>query len=508
MASQSSQESVASRQGKVTTIIPERSRATTRRRLAKRQTTLRAFTFVRDWEARQSPLARVFEQKDDDDAASSSRSSVTISPSPQVLSQASSLSSSGRPRVSPGPIIIASPSLRSRPSSQKKTSSHASSNLHRSSRRGVVSDGGLATSILGHTPSDSSAAPVTSPETSVIPPATSTPASDDDPSMSHEGSSQGVPSASVEGHDDSADRDESATPSVTSSPVVSERATVAADQTADSSQSQMGIASPDVTVKGRRSTGTPLMQWRNDQSRFLTPGEKSMSIITKTPKSGPVSRQGVSRRRKLSPPPEGDKQQTATAPGAKKAKVRLWSGNGRRRLATDVTDLDIVLNTLEQVTADYKKKLESSSQRRALTKFFYIMKKELVDKIDLSQEYKVLKSALTRMTATTRKQTKRLLLLQQENARLNSRIRELKNNSSHKKDEAVELHEISTFLTDLQQLHQDLDNTVRGDETGDAKPEFSSPNIGPLLTDVKGSSRSAYSLRSVNNQLEKWLEAH
>ena len=94
--------------------------------------------------------------------------------------------------------------------------------------------------------------------------------------MSHEGSSQGVPSASVEGHDDSADRDESAIPSVTLSPVVNDSPTVAADQTADSSQSQMGIASPDVTVKGRRSTGTPLMQWRNDQSRFLTPGEKSL----------------------------------------------------------------------------------------------------------------------------------------------------------------------------------------------------------------------------------------
>ena len=36
------------------------------------------------------------------------------------------------------------------------------------------------------------------------------------------------------------------------------------------------------------------------------------------------------------------------------AKVRLWAGNGRRRLATDVTDLDMVLNTLEDVTMDYK----------------------------------------------------------------------------------------------------------------------------------------------------------
>ncbi|XP_038061938.1 centromere protein U-like [Patiria miniata] len=523
MASPSSQENVGSRRGKVTTIIPERSRVPPRRRLgAKRQTTLRAFTFVRDWDVRQSPLALVHGQSADkpDDAASSSRSSVTISPSPRVISQ----TSSGRPRVSPSPIIIASPSSRTRSGTAQKRPPSS----HHSVRHGSasVSAGGPRMVQSGDSIQNSSTVGASTVPTPTGPSATSTPAdlsiegTVSQTQLTGDNSLTPMTSQSSSVADDRSVGDHSG-PTVTPSPAPRESpgpvagSILAADPaavdspSASSSQSQPVSSSPAVSIQssGQRPLETPNVRWRVDEGRFTTPAEKSMSIIAKTPKSGPVARPVASRRRKLSPPPEGDRQQSIIAPGAKKAKVRLWAGNGRRRLATDVTDLDLALSTLEEVTMDYKQKLESASQRRALTKFFYLMKKELTDKIDLSQEYKVLKSALTRMTATTRKQRKKLLVLQQENARLNSRIRELKNNAMNKKDKSQEMVEISTFLSDLQQFHRDSAESMAGEKDGN-QTEFSSQNIGPLLADAQASSRSAYNLRSMNNKLQEWLDTH
>ncbi|XP_022080422.1 centromere protein U-like [Acanthaster planci] len=523
MASQSSQESVGSRQGKVTTIVPERSRFPSRRRLAKRQTTLRAFTFVRDWDVRQSPLASVHSQPADksEDSASPARSSVTISPSPQLSSQAASLSTSGRPRVSPGPIIIASPSSRTRSGSTQKRPPSS----HRTTRHGLASTsaGGHATAQSGESMMQSSTVGRATLSEPTGPSATSTPASGD-PGPSSEGASQmsldedsslttSAQTGPPTGH--SSPITDGSRPTVTSELASQERPVIAANPlvmdspTASSTLSQPVSSSPALSIQnlGQRPSDMPSVQWRVDHSQFTTPGEKSMSIIAKTPKSGPVARHVTSRRRKLSPPPEGDRQQSIIAPGTKKAKVRLWAGNGRRRLATDVTDLDMVLSTLEDVIVDYKQKLESASQKRALTKFFYLMKKELTNKIDLGQEYKVLKSGLTRMTATMRKQRRKLLLLQQENARLNSRIRELKDSAMNKRDKSQEMAEISTFLGDLQQFHQDNIEPTSGDK-GEAQLEFSSQNIGPLLASGQASSRSEYNLRSVNDKLQQWLDTH
>ncbi|XP_072050483.1 uncharacterized protein [Amphiura filiformis] len=240
-----------------------------------------------------------------------------------------------------------------------------------------------------------------------------------------------------------------------------------------------------------------------------TPAEKALRIVHRTPVSGPVNRGPAKRRR---PSPVGRKdakqakktQQKRTVVGSK-AKVRLWIGGGRRRTAVDTTDLDIVLAKIEDMATEYRQNQTSKTQKRAVGRFYQYIEKDLTDKIDLAQEYKTLKSSLSRMNNTTRKQRKQLLELQQRNVRLDMQIAEMKKQQSGDQEKKNALHNISSFLTNLQNLQKEYAATKPQD---DKKSVRTSSNLGALLTEAKATSQSRRKLQGINNQLQDWLDIH
>ncbi|XP_033113934.1 uncharacterized protein LOC117114385 [Anneissia japonica] len=114
---------------KKVTLIPERSKVIENRRLNKRQTTLRAFTFIRDWELRVSPIPRSIQQESGSSQVSSSSPIPRISPGPAVIGNASPFSERSQTdeSISSGPTVKHSVVQHSRSKNrQRKLVSHSS----------------------------------------------------------------------------------------------------------------------------------------------------------------------------------------------------------------------------------------------------------------------------------------------------------------------------------------------------------------------------------------------
>ncbi|XP_072165623.1 uncharacterized protein [Diadema setosum] len=251
-----------------------------------------------------------------------------------------------------------------------------------------------------------------------------------------------------------------------------------------------------------------------------TPADKSVSLIATTPKSGHVVRP-ASRVKDTRPGPASRKGQSAARkrgvqsesseldqePTQSKAKIRLWMTGARPRLVGDTTDLDILLNSLEDTTKEFRETLEAPRERRAVDQFLEEAQREMTKMISLRHDFKLQTLAVSRTNSSIRKFRQELLNLQKQNMKLDTKIAELKKQKTQPDEPSPEaVKNAGIFLADLQDLHA----KYASKHPKDFKTlNFGEPsNNAAVVFSLKSSAEVVKTLRSLNDQLQDWLDAH
>ncbi|XP_077999679.1 uncharacterized protein LOC144452455 [Glandiceps talaboti] len=263
-------------------------------------------------------------------------------------------------------------------------------------------------------------------------------------------------------------------------------------------------------VSNASNKKTPAVSAKRGQ-RFKTPASVQQKVsepddsyqVVNTTMPAPRSKAVVRVKRRREPPPSPSQQDDTlpTEPGY----VKMWSGSGRKRTMIDLTDLDVILDMVENVTLDYRENIDSGACKRAINEFFLQFRKAVTDYIDLSQEFKLLRSAVSRNTSRTRNLRKTIFHFRQENIRLDGEKAEKKQRLDKSYTHRKAMEEISEFSTDLQYLLQDFADTTKDTDTHDYN---CAANLPAMMQDIGNTMNTVTSLRSINDNLQQWLDNH
>ncbi|XP_006821699.1 uncharacterized protein LOC102804490 [Saccoglossus kowalevskii] len=128
-----------------------------------------------------------------------------------------------------------------------------------------------------------------------------------------------------------------------------------------------------------------------------------------------------------------------------------------------------------------------------------------IDLIDQTQEYKVLRSAVSRNTSSIVKLRKRIFDLQKEEINLDTELINKKKKLEKMEMDKKDWLEISEFQFDLQDILQEFAGMEAHTKQADYK---SSANIPAMMTDVTNTMTAVSNLRSINDDLQHWLDQH
>ncbi|XP_071953221.1 uncharacterized protein [Antedon mediterranea] len=200
-----------------------------------------------------------------------------------------------------------------------------------------------------------------------------------------------------------------------------------------------------VSSKNDELSSTPKRPKITSNKKKTTPLSSSMAILA-SPKSGPAFRHRGELNRK-SPPQR--KQEPLP-----KGKVCLWTASERNRSVNDVNELDVVLSNIENECLNFREELSEKPHRKAVSRFFVNTKKDFTSMIALRQEQKFLQSAVRKTKIDVNKKRKLLLALKKQDSRLTLDIDHLKKKQSGKHNT---LKTITEFLDGLKEFQMKVD---------------------------------------------------
>ncbi|XP_078576536.1 uncharacterized protein LOC144862122 isoform X1 [Branchiostoma floridae x Branchiostoma japonicum] len=202
-------------------------------------------------------------------------------------------------------------------------------------------------------------------------------------------------------------------------------------------ENQMGLSSGSSSSSGGyRGMKTPRSQGQGDANNFV---------------SG-ISRRVISKR------PSIPLQHAVADNKTKGQTVYQWSGGGLERNLGDLSDLDVVLTTIYDMTQQYLDAsgdlMEPEVCQEMMTQFTDRVVAAIQRKIDIVQKCKFDQSRLRKMDLTIRKRRAELLSLQREDMRLDQQLDQLKEKLTDSTERELTLQKTCTFLKDLQELQQ------------------------------------------------------
>ncbi|CAH1246730.1 CENPU [Branchiostoma lanceolatum] len=163
-------------------------------------------------------------------------------------------------------------------------------------------------------------------------------------------------------------------------------------------------------------------------------------------------------RRVISKRPPIPPQHAVTGNAAKGQTVYQCSSGGLERKLSDLSDLDITLTMIEDMTQEYMdasgQLMESAVCQEMMTQFRDKVTSAIQRKIDIVHKCKSDQSRLKKMDLTIRKRRSELLALQREDMRLDQQLDKLQEKLTDSNERELTLQKTCTVLKDLQDLQQ------------------------------------------------------
>ncbi|XP_062349566.1 centromere protein U isoform X1 [Cinclus cinclus] len=133
----------------------------------------------------------------------------------------------------------------------------------------------------------------------------------------------------------------------------------------------------------------------------------------------------------------------------------LWCPKDMKRSPRDITELDVVLDEVEKIAANYRQSIESNVCRKAIKNFASAFKDQMTDLIAGVQELKNMKKKNAKAITNLRKKRQHLMKVREKLIRAEPQLTQLQKEYAEIQERKSSLRQTVELITDLKELQQD-----------------------------------------------------
>ncbi|XP_072857498.2 centromere protein U isoform X1 [Pogona vitticeps] len=184
--------------------------------------------------------------------------------------------------------------------------------------------------------------------------------------------------------------------------------------------------------------------------------------------------------------------------------IKVWVPKGLKKVASRITESDVILDEFGKITAKYRQGVESKICRKAIDSFYAGFKDQLIKAITDAEELKNAKLKNTKMIRTTNKKRQRLIEVKEELIRTEPQLKKLERERAELKGKISSLRNAVQLVTDLKDLQQKYANERK--ENQQEKVVYGVSSLPALLVESQRILGAEGHFRSINAKLEQALD--
>ncbi|XP_042325605.1 centromere protein U [Sceloporus undulatus] len=182
---------------------------------------------------------------------------------------------------------------------------------------------------------------------------------------------------------------------------------------------------------------------------------------------------------------------------------KVWIPKGQKKGARRITEIDVILNEFEKVTAKYKGGVELEICREAIDSFSNGFRDHLINTIADAEELKNTKLKNMKMVRETNKKRQRLIEVKEELIRTEPQLKKLEREHAEVKEKISSLRNAMKLVNDLKDLQQKYVNEIK--ENPQENVEYGISSLPALLVESQRILGAEGHFRNINTKLQQAL---
>ncbi|XP_053113864.1 centromere protein U isoform X2 [Hemicordylus capensis] len=186
--------------------------------------------------------------------------------------------------------------------------------------------------------------------------------------------------------------------------------------------------------------------------------------------------------------------------------VKVWGHKGLKKVASHVTESDVILDEFEKITTKYKQGVELKICKKAINSFYIGFRDQLINTVADAEELKNTKLKNVKMVRATNKKRQRLLEVKEELIRTEPHLKKLKREYAELKERISCLKNAVRLVTDVNNLQQKYINNKR--ENPQEKVVYGISSLPALLIESRRIVGAENDFQNINSKLQQILDLH
>ncbi|XP_042198338.1 uncharacterized protein LOC103178209 [Callorhinchus milii] len=194
----------------------------------------------------------------------------------------------------------------------------------------------------------------------------------------------------------------------------------------------------------------------------------------------------------------------SSTPEAGPSSVKIRCPEGTKRLAKDLTILDVVLNEFQMIFTKYKESVESNPCKKAIDSFYTNVEEHIMETIGTVQELQDLKRKDAKVTTTFNKKRKRFLEVQKELIEQEAQLKQLWKEHAELSQRKSDFQVATQFLSDFKELQ--IQYCEHRNRNPTEKETYDISSFPALLVESRGILGAVKQLQNINAKLQQELD--
>ncbi|XP_062991319.1 centromere protein U [Elgaria multicarinata webbii] len=183
--------------------------------------------------------------------------------------------------------------------------------------------------------------------------------------------------------------------------------------------------------------------------------------------------------------------------------VKVWDPKGLKKVASHVTQLDVILDEFEKITTKYKQGVKLKICRKAIDNFYIGFRDQLTKNITDAEELKNIKLKNAKMVKATNKKRQRLIEVKEELIRTEPQLKKLEREYAELKGKISSVRNAVQLVTDLKDLQQ---KHVNERKESSQKIVYGVSSLPALLVESRRILGAEGHFRNINTKLQQSLD--
>ncbi|XP_066488493.1 centromere protein U [Tiliqua scincoides] len=183
---------------------------------------------------------------------------------------------------------------------------------------------------------------------------------------------------------------------------------------------------------------------------------------------------------------------------------KIWGPKGMKKVASRITESDVILDEFEKITSKYKQGVESKIYRKTIDSFYIGFRDQLTSTITDAEELKHVKSKNVKMVRATNKKRQRLIEIKEELIRTEPQLKKLQREYADLKGRLSSLRNAVRLVTDLEELQQKFVRDKNKNPQG--KIIYGASSVPALLVESRRILGVESDFQNIESKLQQMLD--